>query len=53
MSGHRPPDKPCPRCAEMIPPMLPSCPMDWPGADEYDHYWCDDCGEAFELEEMV
>lgn len=50
MTKQRPPDAPCPMCAKMIAPMMPCIPMDWPGADEYDHYWCADCAEAFEID---
>jgi hypothetical protein len=32
--------------------MLPDMPSDWPGADEYDHYWCDVCVEAYDFDEV-
>lgn len=52
LTEQRPPDKPCPMCAKAIPPMMPPIPMDWPGADEYDHYWCEDCVESFEMDDF-
>lgn len=53
MTKQRPPDKPCPMCAKMIHPMMPAGGYAPEGFEpEYDHYWCDDCVEAFDFDEM-
>lgn len=44
--------KPCPDCGNAMYPQRPYIPFDWPGADEYDHWWCDICITSFDFEEL-
>lgn len=49
----RPPERPCPCCAKMMPPMMADGGYAPPGFEaEYDHYWCEDCAEAFDFDEV-
>lgn len=52
MKTRMPPDKPCPSCGNLIHAYQSYVSPTAPDADEYDHYWCESCCEAFDFDEV-
>ena len=49
----RPPDEYCPECGEYMSAMQSAGAYAPEGMEpEYDHYWCDQCSWAYDMEEF-
>lgn len=51
--SNRPIDEYCPECGELMPAMQAAGGYVPEGFEpEYDHYWCDQCSESYDIDEF-